>query len=548
MMPKGQVAARLMKQQPNEASWLLGGSMPQQLKEDAAQRLGVLGLLMALILGIFFAVFFPRNSLFTSTTQSHLAPPIGVAIAIFASLTIFFLSRKLRNRTQLLLNLGEGYKILIAAIVGFLNHLNSWKNIGYISGWSGVAVWVIIYTVIVPSTPRRTIVLASIAALMDPLMLMLNVGLGNPMPSMQMMLPLFVPTLFAVVTATVASRISCRMGRDVAQARELGSYQLVELLGKGGMGEVWRAEHKLLARPAAIKLIRWDNLAAGIINQKGDAVSEEAEVVFRRFEREARATAQLESQHTIEIYDFGISTEGSFYYVMELLNGLDLEQLVLRFGAISPARTVHILLQVCDSLAEAHNRGLIHRDIKPANIYVCRQALNYDVVKVLDFGLVKQSMIESDNVKLTADDTLSGTPAYMAPEIIAGMTAIDGRADLYALGCVGYWLLSGKLVFESKNAVQMIIMHASEEPTPLSERADQPIPTELESVIHACLNKDPAQRPANALELAARLRSVALDEPWTQERAAEWWKSQGESKPPGNIDIPVDPLGSTIRP
>jgi serine/threonine-protein kinase len=295
----------------------------------------------------------------------------------------------------------------------------------------------------------------------------------------------------------------------------MGSYRLVELLGKGGMGEVWRAEHERLARPAAIKLIQASALA-----NPGTA-----ENLQLRFEREAHATALLQSEHTIELYDFGIADDGTFYYVMELLDGLDLDLLVRRFGPMPPARVVHCLLQICDSLAEAHARGLVHRDIKPSNIYLCRRGLHHDVAKVLDFGLVKaQSDFVDESGDLTVEGTVRGTPAFMVPEILKGNVEIDGRADLYALGCVAWWLLSGRLVFETDNPMIMVANHLNAEPPRLSQRAAQAIPSELEALIHECLDKDPQQRPESATDLARRLAAIDLGEPWDPEAARRWWR------------------------
>jgi serine/threonine protein kinase len=214
------------------------------------------------------------------------------------------------------------------------------------------------------------------------------------------------------------------------------------------MGEVWRAKHRLLARPAAIKLIRPEVLGAG-----SDA---EHRTVLQRFEREAQATASLSSPHTIRVFDFGAAQDGRFYYVMEFLHGRDLETLVQEFGPLPADRVLYLLRQVCHSLAEAHARGMVHRDIKPANICLCRAGLDYDVVKVLDFGLVKLGAV---NATLAGDQMISGTPAFMAPEVIVGGGVVDGRADIYAIGGVAYYLLTGQLVFEADSPIQMLRHH-----------------------------------------------------------------------------------------
>jgi serine/threonine-protein kinase len=300
------------------------------------------------------------------------------------------------------------------------------------------------------------------------------------------------------------------------KARELGSYRLIERLSTGGMGEVWRAEHRLLGRTAAIKLIRAE------ICSRNDGQMGTFE---RRFEREARVTASLRSPHTVTVYDFGTAPDGCFYYAMELLDGFDLEKLVTRFGPQSPERVIHFLLQVCDSLAEAHSHGLIHRDIKPQNIFVTRLGLNYDFVKVLDFGLVKTpEPFGGSHIRLTLDGTATGTPAFMSPEMALG-SAADARSDIYSLGCVAYRLLTGESVFEGDSPVSVLLAHIQERPLPPSQRTEIEIPQELERVILACLEKDPAKRPQSASELARMLSACPLPELWSARSAEAWWRA-----------------------
>jgi serine/threonine-protein kinase len=245
---------------------------------------------------------------------------------------------------------------------------------------------------------------------------------------------------------------------------------------------------------------------------------------LRRFEREARATAGLKSPHTVQLYDFGVTDDGTLYYVMELLDGMDLDTLVQRFGPVPPERAIHLLLQVCASLDDAHRNGLVHRDIKPANIVVSRVSAAWDFVKVLDFGLVKldSARQSEDQAQLTNDNDVSGTPGFIAPEVVLGGEA-DHRVDIYALGCVAYWLLTGKLVFEAPTMIKMIYDHVHTLPAPPSSRSEVPIPLELETLILACLEKEPARRPASASELEARLQAIPVPAPWTRERAERWW-------------------------
>jgi serine/threonine protein kinase len=311
-------------------------------------------------------------------------------------------------------------------------------------------------------------------------------------------------------------------------ARELGSYRLVACLGRGGMGEVWKAEHRLLAREAAIKLIN------------PELSAELAEEGRARFRREAETLASLRSRNTIEIFDYGVAEDGTFFYVMELLDGLDLESLSKSHGPQPAARVIQILLQACNSLAEAHDAGLVHRDIKPANLFLCRQADEVDVVKVLDFGLVRAQSAQLPSI--TGDDSTSkkslpaeagltqagglmGTPQYMAPEQALGHE-LDGRADLYSLGCVAFYLLTGRPVFEADTPMRVMIAHVSSAPPDLRTLIADWIPPELETVLASCLAKSPDDRPASARALGALLRAIPVpqNKAWTEDRAQDWWQ------------------------
>jgi serine/threonine-protein kinase len=295
-----------------------------------------------------------------------------------------------------------------------------------------------------------------------------------------------------------------------------GRYRVVAPLGRGGMGEVYRASHRMLARPAAIKLIHPEVLAAQDRKSAGLAVA--------RFRREAEAAAHLRSPHTVELYDFGETEDGTLYFVMELLEGMDLETLIRKEGPLPQERVIHILRQVCESLEEAHANGLVHRDIKPANIHVGRVGLRHDFVKVLDFGLVKSVLpAAGEDSMATAAGLTPGTPAYMAPELALGEN-VDGRADLYALGCVAYFLLTGQLVFDAGSGFQMIAKHIQETPAPPSQRTELEVAPELDRIVMACLAKRPEDRPESATELDRRLAEIEL-EPWSEERATRWWRT-----------------------
>jgi serine/threonine-protein kinase len=303
------------------------------------------------------------------------------------------------------------------------------------------------------------------------------------------------------------------LGRQVAKARDMGSYQLGDLLGRGAMGDVYKATHRMLARPAAIKLIRPEMLGG-----RDAAVAARAIV---RFRREAEAAAQLRSSHTVDLYDFGVTEDQTFYLVMELLDGLDLDSLVRQHGPLPAARVVHVLEQVCDSLDEAHARGLVHRDIKPANIHLGRVGCRHDFVKVLDFGLVKSASLDRESSLATIDGVIMGTPAYMAPEMALGQE-VDGRADLYALGCVAYFLLTGQQVFTGDSVLSVITHHLQAVPVRPSERSELAIPVALEQLVLACLAKDPADRPQTARQLAQALEAIE-GMTWHEEEASRWW-------------------------
>jgi eukaryotic-like serine/threonine-protein kinase len=235
-------------------------------------------------------------------------------------------------------------------------------------------------------------------------------------------------------------------------------------------------------------------------------------------------TAGLRSPHTVQLYDFGVNDTGSFYYVMEFLNGLDLHQVVTRFGPQSAERVTMLLRQACRSLAEAHERGLVHRDIKPANVFVTRLGTEYDYVKILDFGVVKDQS-GRDATMLSNQNIVQGTPAFMPPEIVLGESPIDGRADLYSLACTAYWALTAQTVFNAGNVAQMLLQHVQAQPVRPSARSELVIPEQLEAIVMQCLEKDPAKRPSSALQLDFQLARVPCETPWTNERAQEWWEA-----------------------
>jgi serine/threonine-protein kinase len=439
----------------------------------------------------------------------NLVALIGVA----SSLGMTGLAHRLSGK-PILLDVGSGYLVLQCLLVSILSQ---WAPVPISPRVSWVCIPILFYPAIVPTGPRKTLITSLLAASTEPLALGLSHLRGVPVHlNAFYLLWDFVPTYICAFLVVIPVKIIHSLGQQVRRARELGSYRLEEPLGKGGMGEVFRATHQMLARPAAVKLIRSEII--------GSSTPDAAKVITERFRREAEAAASLRSPHTISLYDFGVAQDGTFFLVMELLDGLDLETLVERFGPIPADRAVCLLRQACESLAEAHARGLVHRDIKPSNIFTCRMGLEVDFVKVLDFGLVKDIRDGSrDSTLLTAPDSTTGTPAYIAPEVIRGDRVPDHRVDIYTLGCVGYWLLSGRLVFQAPNAIQMMYQHANAEPVAPSQRSELEIPADLDRIILSCLAKLPEDRPQSALELSRLLGSTAVASGWTVERAHRWW-------------------------
>jgi len=507
-------------------------SLPPDLVREASQRLGILALLGAAlwVLGTVLGhISLRAMSPPGDTRWRSLVMPVDAiaAVSIVISLALFAYTRR-RRESGISLDIGLGYMIAMALALGLMVHVGAVFQGERLPGgrsvepeitWIGALV--LMFAAIVPTPPVKTLVAGLIAASMNPLGMLIARAFGVwDFGAASNVLLMHYPDYLLVGVAVVISHVVTQLGRQVTRAREMGSYQLGEPLGRGGMGEVYRATHRMLARPAAIKLIRPESLGAS------DA--EAARLAVMRFTREAEAAARLRSPHTVEVYDFGVTDDQTLYLVMELLDGMDLETLVSQYGALPAGRAIYLLRQACESLEEAHARGLVHRDIKPANIHVGQLALRHDFVKVLDFGLVKPMTGASTGHSLeTAAGLAPGTPGYMAPEMALG-GAVDGRADIYALGCVAYYLLTGRLVFEADNAFQMVVKHLEAAPVPPSRHAPHPVPAALDDVVLGCLAKEPAKRTQGAAELGRALATVAAAvEPWGEEQAARWWNARG---------------------
>jgi len=399
------------------------------------------------------------------------------------------------------------------------------------------AMFLAIRAALIPSSPRRTIIITALVGVPKILLssaLVPAIGGGLAWRAANSGAFPWLPTTsimewtIATITCTVISRVIYGLRAEVREARRFGQYVLERKIGEGAMGVVYRAAHAMLRRPAAIKLLLKDRAS-------------EADLV--RFEREVQLTSRLVHPNTISIFDYGRTAEGVFYYVMEYLDGLDLQSLVDQYGPVEPARAIHILTQVSGALAEAHALGLIHRDIKPANIVLTERPDEPDVVKVVDFGLVRTfggSMVES-----AAGDAIIGTPLYMAPEAISRPDTIDGRSDLYAVGAVAYFLLTGRQVFEAATVLEVCSKHMLETPVPPSQRLGKPLPADLEAIVLGCLAKDRDARPASAAVLRASLLGCADAAHIDLPAARAWWRVQRASQKNslGSVD-PVDDPGS----
>jgi eukaryotic-like serine/threonine-protein kinase len=497
-----------------------GFGLPHDLLEKSRYRIRMVGMLVLAGSGIDMVMMLinlamtPTEDIVSAPFTSFI-PFIGNVISIALSSGIILAAGNVRIRSARLLDLGLVFEVTMCAVVSVTNPLAYYENTGAVPLMTWVTPLIILFPLIVPSPPKRTLVTAVLAALTAPLGLVILDRSGALDATVDAVASIAFSPALAVVMAFYGSRVVYGLGLEVANARRMGSYQLERLLGRGGMGEVWLARHRLLARPAAVKLVRADLSAPGSNPAQN--------VLLQRFEREAQTTASLRSAHTIALYDFGVSDKGTFYYVMELLDGLDLQTLVERFGPISAERTMHFLVQICESLAEAHDRGLMHRDIKPANIYVCRYGRDVDYIKVLDFGLVKAiDTTSTDQPQLTMDNVISGTPAYMAPEQILGHREQDARSDIYAVGCTAYWMLTGQLVFEGTTAMDTLMQHAHTAPVPPSQRTEVPVPAALDLLVLACLEKDPDRRPQTADDLSAGLLACRT-KPWSRDDARLWW-------------------------
>jgi hypothetical protein len=375
---------------------------------------------------------------------------------------------------------------------------------------------IVLYGTFIPNTWRRCAIVVSVLASIPIALLLAGSVLDEAAgPFMLSALPQVVILLAAAVAIAVFGSHKIReLQQQAHEAQRLGQYRLKQIIGFGGMGAVYLAEHVLLRRPCAIKLIRPD--------QAGNPKA------LLRFEREVQATATLTHPNTVEIFDYGHAEDGTFYYVMEYLPGMNLEDLIERHGFMPPERAVHLMRQVCQALREAHGIGLIHRDIKPSNIFACERGKVYDVVKLLDFGLVKSFGLAGADARVTQEGSLAGSPAFMSPEQALGRQQLDARSDIYNVGAVAYFLITGQLLFDYASALQMLHAQAYEAVIPI-RHFQEAVPADLQRVILRCLEKDPDRRYQDAASLDKALSACACAGRWTGERAETWWRQHTDS-------------------
>ena len=456
-----------------------------------------------------------------------------------ASALIVFICLTGRLPDRLIPTVGLTYQFYICWLTSLTVARGTWVLYGHLPLVTWTTAIIVAFPLVVPSLPRVTLTAALLAAATRPLSIiyldlegLFDATLGD------VTLAAASPTL-AALAAYAGSRLVYRFERELESARELGSYRLEARIGAGGMGEVWRASHQMLARPAAVKVVRPELL----LSADGDTA--DFYDTLDRFEREAQLIAQLRSPHTVELYDFGRTSDGALYYAMELLDGVDLASLLKRFGPVPHERVVHLLRQACHSHQEAHAVGIVHRDIKPANLVVCRHGVDHDVLKVLDFGLA-ELLVGSGawtDRSGASDGPVVGTPGFMAPEIIQGAPA-DPRTDIYAVGCVAHWLLTGRLLFEGGNAMDLAMGHLNRAPPTVRDVGGAAIPDALQALILECLAKAPSERPASAQAVSARLAAVEGAEAWTPERAEAWWRQHDPAtavSDPGVLAAPLQP-------
>ena len=482
--------------------------LPDDLLDESRKRLSIIAFLGSFLWLTATALFHLARRAIAPDDPVWMrlgAPDLVAVINIVASTAVCAWTRRSSKPPEVLIRASMGYMVFTCLSIAIIWHSDPTFHSEMVTpmiSWSGVVI--MMFAAIIPIAPKTMVLTGLLCVVMNPVAMLVLQQMGVARwGSPGKVVLMHYPDFLLVGIAGAISAVMTKLGHQVSRAREMGSYHLGELIGRGGMGEVYQATHRMLARKAAIKLIRRSNL--------GPADAETTQLAIARFRREAEVAASLRSPHTVALYDFGTTPEGSLYIVMEYLEGMDLETLIRREGAQPWQRVVSIMRQACESLAEAHARGLVHRDIKPANLHIGRLGLQDDFVKVLDFGLVKSIGTREQppaQTLATRDGQTPGTPEFMPPEMALG-EEVDGRADIYALGCVAFYLLTGRPVFEGTSAYHLIARHLNDPPVAPSTAARRPIPVELDTIILSCLRKRPDERPASAIELSEALARVA---------------------------------------
>jgi serine/threonine-protein kinase len=502
---------------------IAAGSGPHLTKEtQALLRLRLRAAAFILLVG--FAVFLVRHVVGVLTGEP--LDPLLLAVHILVVLVLGFSSLPLCRQCPVSLRKLRAAELVIfglpAVFFLLLQHRVTLSDAARNSMPPPMPFWLLLiftYAMFIPNTWRRAALVIGALAL-APDLLVVGMLLAYPAVAAVTTGMAFVQYVLTMVVAAVAAVFGTHLintlRREAFEAKQLGQYRLITLLGAGGMGEVYLAEHRMLKRPCAVKLIRPE--------QAGDPH------VLARFEREVQMTARLSHWNTVEIFDYGRTEDGTFYYVMEYLPGLSLEDLLQRHGPLPAERVVHLLRQTCQGLREAHALGLIHRDIKPGNLFAAQRGGLYDVVKLLDFGLVKP-VAEIPSTRLTQEGAISGTPLFMSPEQARGLADLDARSDIYSLGAVAYTLLTGRPPFERTSPLEVIIAHARDDVVSPS-KLQPDVPVDLERVILCCLAKKPEDRFQDADSLEQALAECAAADRWTQAHAARWWQENDQAVGP----------------
>jgi serine/threonine-protein kinase len=521
-VPQGKERARLAPWSPTASR--------EEARTYLQQRLALLSKLWFFIFWVLVVGVWALYELYPEKRPADAAIIHGFAYAALAGLTIIWYTLGRRSYSiAALYRIDAVYGLFVGVAFGISLYLNYNQRAGVYAAFIWEIFAVFSRVLIVPSTPSRSAIVSTLS-LMPLVLAGVLQSIHYPefveLPPVAMIMGTAVTSAVAVVLATTGSRVIFGLRRQATAATQLGQYTLHEKIGEGGMGAVYKAHHAMLRRPTAVKLLpleRYDERSV------------------RRFEHEVQHTSRLTHPNTVAIFDYGNSPDGLFYYAMEYIDGIDLQRLVGRFGPQPAPRVVHILRQVCGALDEAHLSGLIHRDIKPANILLCRRGREPDFVKVVDFGLVTEVTHGASDRDLKV---IAGTPAYLAPEAVTSPREVSGQSDLYSLGAVGYFLLTGEPVFEGSDAVEVCVQHVTTPPVPPSQRTKQPIPADLEAVILCCLHKDPSERYEGALALRQALRQVAACDEWDESAAIAWWDAF-EAEPKGKPSS-VESLPSTM--